>query len=150
MPLTGEYEPGRNESAEEQVRNYEATGGVEGGTFMGFKCVVLTTKGRQSGKLRKSPLVRVEHDGVYAVVASKRGADINPGWYHNLIAGPIATLQDGPRVVDVRPRQVDGDEKAMWWARAVEVWPEYDNYQAGTDRIIPVVVLEPIIGEQDE
>jgi deazaflavin-dependent oxidoreductase (nitroreductase family) len=143
MPLTGKYEPGKNETAVEQVRKYEASGGQEGGTFLGFPCVVLTTRGRQSGKLRKSPLARIEHEGVYAVVASKRGAPINPGWYHNLIANPVATLQDGANVFDVRARQVEGDEKAMWWDRAMAVWPEYDNYQAGTDRVIPVLVLEP-------
>jgi deazaflavin-dependent oxidoreductase (nitroreductase family) len=143
MPLSGEYEPGKNETAVEQVRLYEATDGQEGGTFLGFPCVILTTRGRQSGRLRKSPLTRIEHDGVYAVVASKRGAPINPGWYHNLVADPVATLQDGRNVIHVRARQVEGDEKAIWWARAMAVWPEYDNYQAGTPRVIPVVVLEP-------
>jgi deazaflavin-dependent oxidoreductase (nitroreductase family) len=143
MPLEGEYEPSPWAMIAEQVRLYEQTGGAEGGTLDGKPCVILTSKGRRTGKLRKSPLMRIEHDGTYAVVASMGGAPQHPVWYHNLLDSPVATLQDGPTVHVVRAREVTGDEKARWWAQAVEVWPSYDDYQASTDRDIPVIVLEP-------
>lgn len=143
MPLEGEYEPSPWEPVAEQVRLYEETGGEEGGTLEGRPCVVLTTRGRKTGKLRKTPLMRVEHDGTYAVVASLGGAPQHPVWYLNLVADPDVTLQDGAEVMDRRAREVSGEEKAEWWARATEVWPPYDDYQAATEREIPVVVLEP-------
>jgi deazaflavin-dependent oxidoreductase (nitroreductase family) len=124
------------------VTQYEATGGREGGTLEGKPCVILTTRGRRTGKLRKTPLMRVEHDGTYAVVASLGGSPKHPVWYFNLLADPAVTLQDGEQVMDLRAREVTGDEKKQWWARANEAWPSYDEYQAKTDREIPVIVLE--------
>lgn len=143
MPLAGEYEPSPWEPVAEQVRLYEETGGKEGTTLEGKPCVILTTRGRKTGKLRKTPLMRGEHDGTYAVVASVGGAPQHPAWYLNLVADPDVTLQDGAEVMDLRAREVSGDEKAEWWARATEVWPDYDAYQAATDREIPLIVLEP-------
>jgi deazaflavin-dependent oxidoreductase (nitroreductase family) len=143
MPLEGEYEPSPWDLVADQVRLYEESGGTEGTTLEGQPCVVLTTRGRRTGKLRKAPLMRVEHEGTYAVVASMGGAPNHPVWYHNLVANPgEVVVQDGPDVHDVVAREVTGDEKATWWARAVAVWPAYDDYQAGTERTIPVFVLE--------
>ncbi len=127
----------------DQVALYESTGGVEGGTLMDKPVVILTTPGRHSGKVRKTPLMRVEHDGTYAVVASMGGAAKHPVWYLNLIASPAVTLQDGANVYEMGVREVQGDEKARWWALAVEAWPAYADYQTKTERQIPVVVLEP-------
>lgn len=143
MPLEGEYEPSPWEPVADQVRLYEETGGEEGGTLEGKPCVILTTRGRKTGKIRKTPLMRVEHEGTYAVVASMGGAPQHPVWYLNLVADPDVTLQDGAEVMDLTAREVVGDEKAEWWARATEVWPDYDTYQAATEREIPLVVLEP-------
>jgi F420H(2)-dependent quinone reductase len=138
-----DYEPSPWDAVAEQVQQYEATGGREGGTMMDKPVVILTTTGRRSGKLRKAPLMRVEHDGTYAVVASMGGAPKHPVWYLNLVQTPEVTLQDGAEVMELRARVVDGDEKQEWWARASEKWPDYDKYQESTDREIPVVVLEP-------
>jgi len=147
MPLQGEYEPSPWAPVADQVRRYEESEGTEGTTLEGQPCVILTTRGRHTGKLRKTPLMRVEHEGSYAVVASLGGAPKHPVWYFNLLAHPDeVTVQDGPDVHDVRAREATGDERAQWWARAVEVWPAYDDYQANTDRIIPVVLLEPAAG----
>lgn len=144
MPLVGQYEPSPWDMIADQVRLYEESGGADGATLEGAPCVVLTTRGRRTGKLRKTPLMRVEHDGRYAVVASLGGAPKHPVWYHNLVANPDeVTVQDGPDVHRVTAREVTGDEKAEWWARAVAVWPAYEQYQASTERAIPVVVLEP-------
>jgi deazaflavin-dependent oxidoreductase (nitroreductase family) len=143
VPLRGEYEPSPWDVAAEQVRQYEASGGTEGGTLAGKPVVILTTKGRRTGKLRKTPLMRVEQDGTYAVVASLGGAPRHPVWYHNLVENPHVMLQDGDTVYDLYAREVRDDEKQRWWQRAVEVWPDYDKYQASTDREIPVIVLEP-------
>lgn len=109
----------------------------------GLPVVILTTTGAKSGKLRKTPLMRVEHDGSYAVVASLGGAPKNPVWYHNVIADPHVELQDGPVRQDMVAREVAGDEKAVWWERAVAAFPDYANYQANTERQIPVFVLAP-------
>ncbi len=143
----GEYQPSPLKFVAEQVALYEATGGAEGGTLQGKPVVILTMRGRRTGKLRKTPVMRVEHNGTYAVVASMGGAPRHPLWYHNLIASPTVRLQDGPNVYELRPREVHGEEKARWWARAVEAWPAYQEYQARTDREIPVVVLEPVSSE---
>ena len=143
MPLDGEYEPSPWEPIAQQVEQYEATGGVEGGELEGKPCIILTTKGRKSGKLRKTPLMRVTDGERYAVVASLGGAPQHPVWYLNMLADPHVTLQDGPVVKDYVARDVTGDEKAEWWARATEVWPSYDDYQAGTERVIPLLVLDP-------
>jgi deazaflavin-dependent oxidoreductase (nitroreductase family) len=144
MPLSGQYEPGTSEWSRRQVDLYEATNGAEGGDLRGRPVVVLTSVGAKTGKLRKSALMRVEHDGLYAVVASLGGAPHNPVWYHNLKANPHVELQDRATKRDYAAREVTGAEKAVWWERAVEAWPDYANYQAKTDRQIPVFVLEPM------
>jgi len=125
---------------------YERSGGTEGTTLMdtGLPVIVLTTRGAKSGKIRKTPLMRVEHDGEYAVVASLGGAPKHPVWYHNIVANPRVELQDGPVSKDYDAREVFGDEKALWWERAVAAWPDYAEYQKKTDRQIPVFVLTPV------
>jgi deazaflavin-dependent oxidoreductase (nitroreductase family) len=142
MPLTGEYEPGTSAWSRQQTEIYEATNGEKGGDLRGRSVIVLTSVGAKTGKLRKTALMRVEHDGVYAVVASLGGAPQNPAWYHNLKANPHVELQDGATRRDYAAREVTGDEKATWWKRAVEAWPDYATYQARTDRQIPVFVLD--------
>jgi deazaflavin-dependent oxidoreductase (nitroreductase family) len=144
MPPEGEYEPGALDWSREQADLYESSGGTEGLTLQGKPVIVLTTRGNKTGKLRKTPLMRVEHDGRYAAVASLGGAPKHPVWYHNVVAEPHVELQDGPVKQDMIAREVFGDEKAQWWARAVEVWPAYDEYQQRTERVIPLFVLEPM------
>jgi deazaflavin-dependent oxidoreductase (nitroreductase family) len=143
MPLDGEYEPSPAKWVRDQVELYERSGGTEGTTMRGRPVVILTTRGARSGKVRKAPLMRVEHDGRYAVVASLGGAPKHPVWYHNVVADPHVELQDGPVRQDMVAREVTGDEKAEWWERAVSTWPDYAAYQQKTDREIPVFVLEP-------
>lgn len=146
MPLHGEYAPSTSGWARRQAELIEASGGTEGLTLRdtGRPVIVLTTVGAQSGKLRKTALMRVEHEGVYAVVASLGGAPKHPQWYFNLIANPIVELQDGTQKRDYRAREVHGDEKAVWWERAVAAYPPYLDYQSRTDRQIPVFVLEAV------
>ena len=144
MPLTGEYEPGTSAWSRQQTEIYEATNGEQGGDLRGRSVIVLTSVGAKTGKLRKTALMRVEHEGVYAVVASLGGAPRNPAWYQNLKANPHVELQDGATRRDYAAREVTGDEKATWWKRAVEAWPDYATYQARTDRQIPVFVLDPM------
>lgn len=144
MALAGEYAPGTSEWARVQAEAFEASGGAEANELRGRPIVVVTSMGARSGKLRKTALMRVEHDGVYAVVASRGGAPEHPAWYHNLVANPLVELQDGAVTLAYRAREVAGEEKALWWARAVEVWPDYDGYQRKTTRPIPVFVLEPV------
>ncbi|GGP82785.1 nitroreductase family deazaflavin-dependent oxidoreductase [Saccharothrix coeruleofusca] len=144
MPLTGEYEPSPEKWVREQVELYESSGGTEGTTLRGMPVIVLTTKGNRSGKIRKTPLMRVEHDGVYAVVASQGGAPKHPVWYYNIRSTPTVELQDGPVRKDYTAREVTGEEKAVWWERAVAAYPDYADYQRKTDREIPVFVLEPV------
>ena len=144
MPLTGDYAPGRSAWARKQAERYEATNGAEVGDLRGRPVIVLTSVGAKTKKLRKTALMRVEHDGVYAVVASMGGAARHPVWYHNLKANPHVELQDGPSKRDCLAREVTGDEKATWWERAVATWPDYARYQTKTIRQIPVFVLEPI------
>jgi deazaflavin-dependent oxidoreductase (nitroreductase family) len=143
VSIQGEYEPSPWEPIAEQVEQYEATDGREGGELEGVPCVILTTVGRRSGKLRKTPLMRVERDGNYAVVASMGGAPTHPVWYLNLVANPEVMLQDRDLLRTYRAHVAEGDEKADWWRVATAVWPSYDDYQASTDRDIPLVVLEP-------
>ena len=143
MPLQGEYEPSPTDWARKQADQIVETGGTKGTELNGMPVVVLTTLGNKSGKLRKSPLMRVEHEGNYAVVASLGGAPKNPVWYYNVVAHPQVELQDGPKVQDMVAREVFGDEKATWWERAVAAYPPYADYQQKTDRQIPVFVLEP-------
>lgn len=143
MPLVGEYEPSPVEWVRKQVEEYEGSGGTAGTVMRDLPVVVLTTVGATSGKLRKSPLMRVEHEGKYAIVASMGGAPRNPTWYANVIASPHVELQDGPVKKDYVAREVTGAEKAFWWERAVAAFPDYAEYQKKTDREIPVLVLEP-------
>ncbi|MET0324102.1 MAG: nitroreductase family deazaflavin-dependent oxidoreductase [Ilumatobacteraceae bacterium] len=143
MPLDGEYEPSPTDWARKQAELYESSGGTKGTTIRGLPVVVLTSIGAKSGKLRKTPLMRVEHGGRYAVVASLGGAPQHPVWYHNLVADPHVELQDGPLKEDMIAREVTGDERAEWWDHAVAAYPDYAEYQQKTDRVIPVFVLEP-------
>jgi deazaflavin-dependent oxidoreductase (nitroreductase family) len=145
MPLQGEYAPSTSAWARKQAEVYEASGGTDADTLRdtGLPIIVLTTLGAKSGKLRKTALMRVEHDGVYAVVASRGGAPQHPQWYFNLVANPLVELQDGPDKRDYRAREVHGDEKALWWERSVAAYPPYADYQKRTERQIPVFVLEP-------
>jgi deazaflavin-dependent oxidoreductase (nitroreductase family) len=145
MPLDGEYEPSPEQWVRDQVERYERTGGREANTLMdtGLPVAIFTTRGAKSGKLRKIPLMRVEHDGAYAMVASKGGAPEHPTWYHNVKAHPDqVTVQDGPEPWDGVAREVSGDERAQWWERAVAAFPPYAEYQTKTDREIPVFVVE--------
>ena len=146
MPLQGEYGPSTSGWARTQAEAYEASGGTAANTLRdsGLPVIVLTTLGAKSGLLRKTALMRVEHDGVYAVVASLGGAPKHPQWYHNIVAQPLVELQDGPEKHDYRAREVFGDEKALWWERSVAAYPPYADYQGKTDRQIPVFVLERV------
>lgn len=144
MPLNGEYAPSTSDRAREQVELYESSGGTEGTTLNGRPVIVLWTLGARSGKIRKTPLMRVEHDGEYAVVASLGGAPTHPVWYHNIVAHPQVELQDGAVRKDYVAREVTGTERDEWWARAVAAWPDYDAYTQRTDRQIPVLVLTPV------
>lgn len=144
MPLQGEYAPSTSDWARTQAETYEATGGKEAGDLRGMPVVVLTSVGAKTGMLRKTALMRVEHDGVYAVVASLGGAPKHPVWYHNIVAQPHVELQDGEVKRDYLAREVHGEEKAVWWERAVAAYPPYADYQAKTERQIPVFVLEPM------
>jgi deazaflavin-dependent oxidoreductase (nitroreductase family) len=143
MALDGEYEPSPSEWVRNQVAEYESSGGQRANTLLdtGLPVIIVATRGNKSGKVRKTPLMRVEHDGEYALVASKGGAPTHPVWFHNLVADPTAVeLQDGREPFAVVVRQVSGDEKATWWARAVAAYPPYAEYQSNTDREIPVFV----------
>lgn len=144
MPLTGEYAPSTSDWAREQAERFEASGGTEANTLKGVPIIVMTSLGARSGKLRKTALMRVEHDGSYAVVASKGGAPSHPTWYHNLVAHPLVELQDGPVKKDYSVRELSGEERETWWRRAVEVWAPYADYQTKTDRLIPVLLLTPV------
>lgn len=143
MPLDGEYEPSKQSWVAEQVAEYEASGGQRANTLRdtGLPIVIVTTRGARSGKVRKLGLMRVEHDGEYALVASKGGAPDHPDWYFNVKADPTAlVIQDGPEPFDAVAREVTGEEKAEWWRRAVAAYPPYAEYQQKTSREIPVFV----------
>jgi len=146
MPLTGDYEPSTWDWVREQVEEYESSGGTRATTLRdtGMAVVIVTSRGNRSGKLRKNPLMRVEHDGRYLAVGSQGGLPTHPGWVYNLRTDPHVELQDGATKLDYTAREVTGDEKAVWWERAVDTWPDYATYQAKTDRQIPVFVLEPM------
>ena len=144
MPLTGEYEPSPSDWARNQAERFEQSGGTEANTLRGMPIILLTSVGAKSGKLRKTPLMRVEHNGEYAVVASLGGAPKHPVWYYNLKQNPHVELQDGPVKRDYVSREVTGDEKAVWWERAVAAYPDYADYQRKTTREIPVFVLTPM------
>ena len=144
MPLTGNYAPSSSAWAREQAETYEATGGAEKGDLNGLPVIVLTSVGAKSGDLRKNALMRVEYAGSYAVVASKGGADVNPTWYHNLVANPHVELQDGPVKRDYIARETSGEEREAWWTQSVKAFPQYQTYADGTERLIPVFVLTPL------
>jgi deazaflavin-dependent oxidoreductase (nitroreductase family) len=146
MPIDGEYEPSPSAWVRNQVELYESSGGTEGTALgdTGMPVVIVTSLGARSGKIRKTPLMRVEHDGSYAIVASQGGAPTHPLWYHNVVARPEVALQDGPVTHDMIAREVTGDERALWWDRAVAAYPPYTEYQQKTTRQIPVFVLEPV------
>jgi deazaflavin-dependent oxidoreductase (nitroreductase family) len=146
MSIAGDYEPSPTEWVSKQVAEYEGSGGTKANTLRdtGLPIIIVTTRGNKSGKLRKTPLMRVEHQGEYALVASKGGAPAHPVWYYNLISHPDeVALQDGPEPFDVVVRQAEGDEKVTWWDRAVAAFPPYAEYQAKTDREIPLFVATP-------
>jgi len=147
MPLTGEYEPSTSDWARKQAELIEGSGGAEGTEMRGMPVVLLTSVGAKSGKLRKTPLMRVEHDGEYAVVASLGGAPKHPVWYYNLVANPHVELQDGPAKGDYLAREVTGEDKAVWWERSVAAFADYADYQKKTDREIPVLVLTPVAAD---
>jgi deazaflavin-dependent oxidoreductase (nitroreductase family) len=144
MPLSGEYAPSPVDWSREQAEKYIESGGTEGTDLQGKPVILLTTVGAKTGKLRKTPLMRVEHNGEYAIVASLGGAPKHPVWYHNVVNNPRVELQDGTVTRDYDAHEVFGDEKATWWERALEVWPDYAKYQKKTDRQIPVFVLTPV------
>ena len=146
MALTGEYEPSAVGWVREHVEQIVRTGTTDGVTIRGLPTVLMTYRGAKTGKVRKTPVMRVEHEGRYAAVASQGGAPANPQWYASLIAEPVIELQDGAVTRTYRAREVSGDEKALWWRRAVDAYPDYADYQRKTDRQIPVFVLEPVHG----
>jgi deazaflavin-dependent oxidoreductase (nitroreductase family) len=146
MPLTGEYQPSPRKWVRVQVERYEATDGREANTLAGTSrpIVVFTTRGRKSGKIRKFALMRVEHDGKYAMIGSEGGAPKHPGWYFNLKADPDALMvQDGAKRFDATARELQGEEREIWWQRAVQAYPTYAKYQEKTKRQIPVLLAEP-------
>jgi deazaflavin-dependent oxidoreductase (nitroreductase family) len=146
MPITGEYEPSTWEWVRKQVEDYESSGGTRGNTLRdtGLPIIVMTTVGHRSGKIRKVPLMKVEHNGEYAIIASKGGAPRNPAWVANLLAEPKVMIQDGPSPFDAEVRLVTGEERAAWWERAVDAFPPYAEYQSKTDREIPVYIASAV------
>lgn len=143
MPLSGEYEPSPSKWVRDQVEQYEKSNGASGSELSGMPVVIVTTVGKKSGKLRKTPLMRVEHNGSYAAVASLGGAPTHPVWYWNIKAHPHVEVRDKDRVGDFVAREVTGAERDLWWDRAVAVYPDYRDYQEKTERTIPVFVLDP-------
>lgn len=141
--MTGDYEPSALEWVREQVGQIVRTGTTDGVTMKGFPTVLMTYRGAKTGKVRKTPVMRVEHDGRYAAVASNGAQPDNPQWYASLVAEPAVELQDGTVTRQYRAREVSGDEKALWWRRAVDAFPDYADYQRKAGRQIPVFVLEP-------
>ena len=144
MPLNGEYAPSTSDWARKQAALIESSGGTAGTELQGMSVIVLTTLGAKSGKLRKTALMRVEHEGTYAVVASLGGAPKHPQWYFNIVAQPLVELQDGAEKRDYLAREITGEEKSVWWERAVAAFPPYAGYQKKTERDIPVFVLEAV------
>jgi deazaflavin-dependent oxidoreductase (nitroreductase family) len=145
MAIEGEYVPSPAGWVRNQVEEYERSGGTSGTTLLdsGLAVVIVTNKGAKTGAIRKTPLMRVEHEGRYAAVGSKGGAPQNPVWVYNLRANPDVVLQDGPETWAMTAREISGEERAIWWERAVAAYPSYADYQEKTDRLIPLFVLEP-------
>lgn len=146
MAIAGEYEPSRARWVRDQVAEYESSGGTRANTLRdtGIPVIIVTMRGRTSGKVRKIALMRVEHDGEYALAASYGGSPSNPVWYDNLVADPEVMIQDGPEPHDYTVREVFGDERAEWWDRSVPVFPPYAEYQLKTDRLIPILVASRV------
>ncbi|MER7519135.1 nitroreductase family deazaflavin-dependent oxidoreductase [Streptomyces sp. NPDC126499] len=144
MSLEGVYEPSPEKWVRDQVELYESSGGTKGTTMRGLPVVLVTSVGAKSGRIRKTPLMRVEHEGAYALVASNGGAVRHPVWYHNLLASPLIELRDGPRVWEMKARLAEGEERRVWWERAVAAFPDYADYQRRTEREIPLFVVEPV------
>jgi deazaflavin-dependent oxidoreductase (nitroreductase family) len=147
MALTGEYVPSPAQWVRDQVDAYEASGGKQASTLLdtGLAIIILATRGNKSGSVRKTPLMKVEHHGEYLLVASKGGAPSNPVWYYNIVDDPTAlTVQDGPEPFDATARELSGDERAIWWERAVAAYPSYADYQVKTDRLIPVFLATKV------
>ena len=143
MPIVGEYAPSPFDFSRNQVDQYESSNGTEGTTLLGRPVVIVTTIGAKTGKVRKIPLMRIEHEGQYAVVASLGGAPKNPVWYYNIKANPLVVLQDGAAKQDYLAREITGEERAQWWERAVATYAPFVEYEAKTDRVIPIFVLTP-------
>lgn len=141
MPLEGEYAPSTADGARAQAELYLSSGGTEGATIFGRPVILLSTTGNKTGKIRRTPVLRIEHAGQYAAVASRKGADHHPSWYHNIRADPRVEVRDGAVVGEFVAREVYGDERALWWRRALAVWPTYADYQQQTARVIPILVL---------
>ncbi len=144
MTLTGEYQPSAAGWVRDHVEQIMRTGTTDGVTIRGLPTVLMTYRGAKTLKVRKTPVMRVEHEGRYAAVASDGGSPRHPQWYASLISEPILVLQDGTMTGEYRAREVFGEEKATWWSRAVDAYPPYADYQRKTDREIPVFVLEPV------
>jgi deazaflavin-dependent oxidoreductase (nitroreductase family) len=144
MAIQGDYAPSTSERSRKQVEDYESSGGTAGTTMRGMPVIILTTVGSRTGKVRKTPLMRVEHDGRYAAIGSLGGAEKNPVWVYNVRADPHVELQDGPVRKAYVAHEAEGDERAEWWTYAVAAYPDYDDYQQRTERLIPVFVLEPV------
>jgi deazaflavin-dependent oxidoreductase (nitroreductase family) len=144
MPLEGHYEPSPVDWVRKQVEQFESSDGREGNTMKDLPVIVLTTKGARTGNIRKSPLMRVEHDGKYLIVASLGGAPSHPVWYHNVVANPTVEIQDGATRQDMATRELDGDEREIWCKRAVDAFPPYAEYQEKTSRVIPILICEPV------
>lgn len=142
--LKGHYEASPVAHVREQVEIYETSRGREGNTADGLPIIVLTTRGVRTGHLRKTPLIRVEHDGKYLAVASSGGAAKHPAWYFNAVAEPAVEVQDGAVVHAMRARELHGDERVEWWRRAVDTFPTYETYQTMTSRLIPILLCEGI------
>jgi deazaflavin-dependent oxidoreductase (nitroreductase family) len=144
MPLEGEYEPSPSKWVRDQVDLYEGSGGTEGVSPRGRPTILLTTRGAKTGKLRKTPVMRVEHEGTYAAVASLGGAPEHPLWYFNIVANPQVELRDATQTWDMKAREIHGEEKAAWWERCLATYPDYADHQKKTEREIPVFLLEPV------
>lgn len=141
--FAAEYVPSPWEPIADQVALFEKTDGAEGNEFAGGPCIILWTIGAKSRTVRKTPLIRVERDGSYVVIGSLGGAPDHPNWVHNLRTESRCLIQDGAVVHELAARELDGDDKREWWGRATQIWPDYDNYQSSTDRIIPLFILSP-------
>lgn len=145
MPITGICEPGPISWINEQVATFEASNGAEGNTYRDFPVIILTWRRSRTGAVRKNPLMRIEHDGVYAIVASNSAQDTNPFWYQNVLDNPVVEVQDGPTKRDYVAHEASGDENALWWERAVEAYPEFINFKKKVDRRLPLLVLTPVV-----